>query len=419
MRTTLSIMRGFNVSVLLWLLLWGFAAFGYFGLMGVLFNLYLLRLGFGPEFIGLLLGGGQLVWGVAALPAAAFGRRFGLRAAMYGAFGLMGVGFGLLLLVELLPRGLWEPWLFACWAMVWIGAALVTVNSVPYAVLLVDEQGRNGLFPIQQAVVAVSTFLGSLTAGILPGVLAASSGGSLADAAPYRTAMWLVPLLFVACVPLLAGTRPLRVTQTRAVETLAQPRPLATFLVLGAIVVLQTAAEGPVRAFFNVYLDRGLGVAPSQIGLLIGAAQLLPVCGALVTVSLLTRLGAARTLSLASSGMVLALLVLAGIPLWSGAGLGFMGVMTMAAMHNPARSVFSQELVTARWRGTTAAILTIGTALGWATTAAAGGYIISAVGFGGLFALSAGLAAGASAVAWAAHRRQSRLVAAVAVAVGA
>src|SRR5438034_4444007 len=77
MRTTCSIVRGFNVSVLLWLLMWALAAFGYFGLQGVLFNLYLLRLGFGPEFIGLLVGSGQLVWAVAALPSAAVSRRVG------------------------------------------------------------------------------------------------------------------------------------------------------------------------------------------------------------------------------------------------------------------------------------------------------------------------------------------------------
>jgi hypothetical protein len=35
-----------------------------------------------------------------------------------------------------------------------------------------------------------------------------------------------------------------------------------------------------VRAFFNVYLDRGLGIAPSPIGLIIGLAQLLPVATA-------------------------------------------------------------------------------------------------------------------------------------------
>ena len=55
MVNTWSVTRGFNQSVRLWLLTWALASFGYFGLQGVLFNLYLLRLGFGPEFIGLLV----------------------------------------------------------------------------------------------------------------------------------------------------------------------------------------------------------------------------------------------------------------------------------------------------------------------------------------------------------------------------
>jgi len=108
---------------------------------------------------------------------------------------------------------------------------------------------------------------------------------------------------------------------------------------------LQTAAEGPLRAFYNVYLDRGLGVPTEQIGGIIGLAQLLPVAGALLTVNLLARWGAARTLALESIGTAVALLPLAGIPLLGMAALGFMRVMTMAAVHGPAHSVFSQELV--------------------------------------------------------------------------
>jgi hypothetical protein len=401
---TWSVIRGFNHSVLLWLLTWALAAFGYFGLQGLLFNLYLLRLGFGPEFIGLLVGSGQLVWALAALPAAAIGRRVGLRPAMLGAFTLLGAAFGFLLLVEALPRALWELWLFSCWAVFWIGAALVTVNNVPYALIIVDEEGRNAVFPVQGAVIAVMTFAGSLAAGAMPGLMVAWTGGSLADAAPYRTALYLVPLLFLVCVVVLASGRRAALTEKSKQEVVATPRRLGMLLILGGIVLLQSAAEGPLRAFFNVYLDRGLGVPTDQIGGIIGLAQLLPVAGALLTVNLLARWGAARTLALVSIGTAVALLPLAGFPVWGIAAFGFMGVMTMAAVHGSARNVFSQELVAPEWRTTTAAMLTIGTALGWASTAVAGGFVIATVGFGGLFALSAGLAVGAAALAWAIHR---------------
>ena len=144
MGSTWSIVRGFNHDVRLWLLTWALAAFGYWGLQGVLFNLYLLRLGFGPELIGLLMGSGQLIWALAALPAGAIGRRIGLRTALLNAFVLMAVGFGLLLLVEALPRVLWEAWLFGCSAVFWIGAPLLTVNTVPYAMLIVGPASSAG-----------------------------------------------------------------------------------------------------------------------------------------------------------------------------------------------------------------------------------------------------------------------------------
>src|SRR5438105_6875710 len=176
-----STVRGFNRSIVLWLVAWALGAFAYFGLQAVLLNLYLLRLGFGPQFIGLLIGSSQIIWGLSALPAGAFGRRFGLRTAQQAAFLLFGLGYGLLLMVEVLPRPQWEAWLFGCWAVTWVGAALLTVNATPYAMAIVDQRQRNAVFPAQTAVIALSTFIGSLAAGALPELVSGWTGASLAD----------------------------------------------------------------------------------------------------------------------------------------------------------------------------------------------------------------------------------------------
>src|SRR5439155_6601352 len=129
--------------------------------------------------------------------------------------------FGLLLLVEALPRALWEPWLFGCWAVFWIGGALMTVNNVPYAMIIVDEEGRNAVFPVQGAVIAAMTFAGSLAAGVMPGLVVAWTGGSLEEAVPYRTVLCIVPLLFLACVVVLAGARRARLATSPSAEVLA------------------------------------------------------------------------------------------------------------------------------------------------------------------------------------------------------
>ena len=41
----------FNRSIWRYLIVWALLGFGYFGIQGVLLNLYLIRLGFGAAFI--------------------------------------------------------------------------------------------------------------------------------------------------------------------------------------------------------------------------------------------------------------------------------------------------------------------------------------------------------------------------------
>ena len=107
---------------------------------------------------------------------------------------------------------------------------------------------------------------------------------------------------------------------------------------------------------------------------------------------LLARAGATLTLVLASLGLAAALVLLAAVPTLEFAALGFLGVMTMSAVAWPPRNLFSQEVVAPQWRTTTSAILTVGLGMGWASTAAIGGYLIRSLGFGGLFLVSAALA---------------------------
>src|SRR5437867_1503503 len=61
----------------------------------------------------------------------------------------------------------------------------------------------------------------------------------------------------------------------------AERVPLGLFVLLGVVVFLFTASDGTLRAFFNVYLDTRLAVAPAQIGVTMGLGQLLPVVAAL------------------------------------------------------------------------------------------------------------------------------------------
>ena len=129
---------------------------------------------------------------------------------------------------------------------------------------------------------------------------------------------------------------------------------------------------------------------------------------------MVARVGTAGTLTLVSLIAAAGLVALAEVPLLPLAGLAYMTVLSMSSMHGATRNVFSQQLVAGPWRTTTAAILTVGMGLGWASAAAVGGLLLALIDFRGLFFLTGGLAASAAVVTWAYQRaHQVRLAAAV------
>jgi hypothetical protein len=68
-------LRLFNRDVRLYMVTWILAGFCFVGIYMVLFNLYLLRLGYDPEFIGLVNAAGSLAFAILSLPAGALGGR--------------------------------------------------------------------------------------------------------------------------------------------------------------------------------------------------------------------------------------------------------------------------------------------------------------------------------------------------------
>jgi MFS family permease len=392
-------LRPFNRSIHLWILAYAIVGFTYFGVQAVLFNLYLLRLGFEPQFIGVLVGSGQVLFALASLPAGVLGQRVGVRGAFIAGLCLIAIAYAMLLLVEAVPRAAWVPWLFVWWAVLWTGAAATNVNSVPYAMSMAGDEAPRA-FALQSTALGLSTVGGNLAGGLLLGVVADLTGSSLADPAPYRIVQWLTPPAFaIAAAAMLAARSAPRYVHTQGSTRGAGP-PLGLFVLLGLIVFLFTVSEGTLRAFFNVYLDTRLGVPPSQIGAAMGLGMLLSIGAPLAVPMLVGRFGTAGTLAVVSVVCAAGLLALAAGPFLLVAVLAYMTVMSMAAIHAPTRNVFSQQIVNARWRATTAAIINVGMGLGWASAAAVGGQLLSVFDFRGLFFLVSGLVSVGAVVSW-------------------
>lgn len=200
--------RQFDRNILLYLFYWSMISFAYFGIVGVLMNLYLLRLGYETEFIGLVLGSGQLVWAAFALPAGAIGSRVGAKKAMVAGMVVLAAGIVLMLAAEWLPSAARPVGLVLTWMLSWVGAALSAVNSAPYLMSVTNDQTRSFAFSAQQTVMAATGFAGSVAAGILPGIIASQMNRTMEDPAPYRLALLLAPLAYLAAAWAFSRAKP-------------------------------------------------------------------------------------------------------------------------------------------------------------------------------------------------------------------
>jgi predicted MFS family arabinose efflux permease len=172
-----------------------------------------------------------------------------------------------------------------------------------------------------------------------------------------------------------------------------------------ALIGLLTAAgEGSARTFFDVYLDSVLHLSAVQIGTLAAAGQLLAVPAALAMPLLAGRWGIRRTFALGSLGIALSLLPLASIPLWGAAGLSFMSLVALASIRRPAFMVFSQEIVSARWRAAMSGATSMAVGLSFSIVSLCGGFIITSLGYSSLFLAGAGITAAGVLLFWAYFR---------------
>jgi MFS family permease len=389
------------------LYLTGAAAYGFAqeGVRGVLLNLYLLRLGYGPRFIGLVSAASLLAFTAACPAAGALATRKGSRTVMITGMGLITVGSGLLPLVESLPTAWESGLLLATAALTGLGMALYLVNGIPFLMGATQPQERDHAFSAQMGLVPLAAFAGSLVGGALPGVLTRMMGVPADSPAPYRYALLLAATLLVPALLTLLVTEPRTVWPRPAQETApvtsdgspgTAVRDAAPWGIIGLIALvagLRFAGQSTTRTFFNVYLDDELGAPTALIGTITAAAQLVAVPAALATPMLVARWSRRQVIIAGSLGQALSQSVLAMLPRPGAAGLGYAGTMALFQTTTSAFRVFSQELASLRWRATMAAALMMGAGFTASIMTFFGGFVITVMGYRNLFFLGAGLTA--------------------------
>ncbi len=390
----------------------GIHAIVIFGIYVVLLNLYFLRLGYGPEFIGIVQGTGILAIGVLSVPAGAAGRRWGLRRVIIG--GLFGGSASLvaLALSDMAPESIRVPWIVALNLGATSAMTLYYVNHGPYQMSISTEADRTYQFSLRWAFVSLGAFAGSMLAGFLPGFFGAFAGVGPDSPAAFRLSLLTASLLLLIAPLAMLTARPSPEALPHAQRTRPEPAPLRLFAAIAVVVLLWTASIGAGRTFFNLYLNSALGVSTPQIGLLVAAGQLMSVPAALLLPVLIRRVGRGNAAGLGFLGSALTMLPLALIPNWGAAGAAFMILSVFAAIIEPAFSMFSLTLVSDSWRPAMSGVATTFSAASFGLIALAGGYVIAGFGYEILFLAAGGISAIGVVLFWLLFLRGSQFAAA-------
>ena len=277
--------------------LFNFGLFVFF----LLYNIYLLRLGFHENFLGLVSGVMTAGSVVACIPAAAAIRRFGMKPALMGAFVAIACAAALRATVTGAPALIGLAFVAGFFGVFW-GVAIS-----PAVAQLTTERNRSlGFSLIMASGVGIGVIAGFI-GGRLPGHF-----GSLlsSDVAGFRAA------LFCGCAMVLLALWPLSRVKLEGVLSKGPvlARPSQNLLRFFAAIVVWNVATGIFNPFFSAFFVH-LRFSTERIGELFSSVHFIQAIAMLAGPIAFQRLGLVRSVSAMQFATALSLAALA---MWKG-----------------------------------------------------------------------------------------------------
>jgi len=396
------------------------------GTWEVLFNLYLLAVGFGIEFIGLRILIGGIAASVASLPAGVISDRIGRKWSF-----LIGDGGGAAVaLVNIMTT---DRTVLLVTPV--IGALFGALHAVSESAFMAENSApreRVHLFSVGSALSTGAAMGGSLLAGLIPLWMTPALG----KVAAYRWAASLgIVLWFLSLIPawmLRQHSRDL--AGEPAVPN--QGRPRAWILGLGQIhnpvLIAKLVTCGTVLSFgagfvvplFNVFFHEGLHAQEHQIGLTFASGSAVLALATLLAPFVHERLGKVPAIVLSRLASVPFILIIAFsqdigpflAPALSIAGVAYVLRVALMNIAAPVASAFSMELLDQTERGTATGLQMMGSGIAGALGSYLGSRMMAAGDYHTPFGAMAALYLISTGLFWIFFRREERRPSAVAAA---
>ncbi len=383
MFTYLQRVRSFNPDVKLILVYCLLSNIG-FGVIELIFNFYLLELGYREDFIG--------QWrAVATLSVAAASLGMGAAINRFGNWRVLVVGFTILCISSFGLGLSSNEWLLLALGVSYGAALAFLINPVlPFIMDHERSENRQHASAVSLSVVNLSLMVGSLMGGFAPNIFARivpsiAEGSVMA----YRAAMLtgasiavlaLIPLFKMKETRTQTGHR--RSKASAADESLEQRKrtrmDTAQFVLMGG---LMSIGVGMIWPFYNVYL-KSLGSSNDQVGYIFALGGLAAAIAGLLSPMIVARAGAVNATLAFRLSVVPLFIPLIFFPSLGIAVLGMLWRSSTASIAWPIEVTFISEVLPQRARAGVFGLRSSVWNLGYAFATYLGGLLIVAYGYG-------------------------------------
>jgi MFS family permease len=356
-----------------------------FGVFRLLFNFYVLSLGYDEALVGNLVTTSSLTALIAAVPMGYLADTLGRKPSL--------IGGGLLTVAAIAGMVIMpSPGTFiAMNVLMGLGQSIAGVTMGPFLMENSGEKERTYLFSFSSGLSMAASSVGNWIGGLMPTWLAGVAGGEATSPQAYRLSLVLVAVTAVlAVIPLFmlvinkvnAGERSLFAPFTYFKDHPA----LLGKLVLPMLVT--SVGAGLIMPFMNIFFRQVHEQSDSAIGTLFAFGSLAMGVGLLLAPPLAERYGKIQFVVVTQALSIPFLAMLGFSPLYWVAASAYYIRVALMNMSGPVYQTFVMEKVEPSARATVASLVSMANSFGWAFSPTISGEIQVRYGFRPAFMLT-------------------------------
>jgi len=352
------------------------------GIFRLLFNFYVLSLGYNEALLGKLVTTSSITSLLVALPCGYLADRLGRKPSLIIAGLLTSLSFLGMVISPLVGV------LYLANIIFGVSQSLAAVTMGPFLMENSGETERTYLFSMGSGLQMASASIGNWIGGYLPTIIASSRGIGPTDSMAYADSMLIVSLVeAIAILPLVFLRTPRLEASDRSAFTPIQyamehPKRL-TKLILPMLIT--SIGAGLIMPFMNVFYRQVHSQPDPVIGALFAWGSLAMGIGLLIAPPLADRLGKIQMVVITQALSIPFLILLGFSPWFWLSALAYYVRLALMNMNTPVYQTFVMEHVESSARATVASLLNMSWSFGWAFSPMISGWLQVNYGFGPVF----------------------------------